>query len=596
MNLFNFLSNFSILLLFLFNFSLGRNTQNSKLSSTENTNFHQDLFNLNYENVGINSKHQINSTNPSINIAIIGSGAAGSSTAYYLNKFLSALNSNATNSTNSTTHLDHLSYNIKIFEKNDYVGGRAFKINYTYIDKDLDIINNIPVDIGGAIFTNDNLILSNAIKIFNLSTAASIDEDNSKIDHSFGIFNSSDPEKFVYLEYSSTNQFYNSIKFLRKFGLFSYIQLKYLLSDVISKFIEYFYKSGFPFDSLNHIIDKNSTNFIELTNLTTLDYLKNYKKIDNSNFLLQFCQSVIRSNYAQNINQIHSFVGLVSLSPLTANKIYHVTNGNNLIFEKFIQNSTSDLFLDTKVLNIENFYQNISLPNNKLKLTYLNNSINKIQNEVFDKVIIASPLEYLEFENDKTSNSNFIQNFYPDHQYVEFKDLFVTIFSSKKSAPNNPRFFGLINRRDFQIPTTILSIPSFSTDEDYYQNKEDFDDEAIGFEFYSIQILKYIPATEEYIYKVFSPNYISKFQLLPLFFPRNINNINFYYSKHWKAFPILTPIQKLDDFQNKFNKNLYYLNSMESLVSTLETSALSGANIAALIAKEYFKDAEFSLP
>ncbi|GMF22276.1 unnamed protein product [[Candida] boidinii] len=63
---------------------------------------------------------------------------------------------------------------------------------------------------------------------------------------------------------------------------------------------------------------------------------------------------------------------------------------------------------------------------------------------------------------------------------------------------------------------------------------------------------------------------------------KNDIEINNFYHKHWNSYPILKPITKFNEFELD-SDGFYYLNSMESFISTMETSALAGANVAALI-------------
>ncbi len=82
-------------------------------------------------------------------IAIIGSGAAGSSAAFFLHKQLLTL-----------AHRDKVE--ITIYEKESKVGGRA-TIIHPYHDSKYD-----PVEIGASIYISANLHLVRAIKQFNL--------------------------------------------------------------------------------------------------------------------------------------------------------------------------------------------------------------------------------------------------------------------------------------------------------------------------------------------------------------------------------------------------------------------------------------------
>lgn len=83
-------------------------------------------------------------------IAIIGSGAAGSSAAFFLH-----------NQLHSLARRDNVE--ITIYEKELRIGGRA-AIVHPYNDTKYD-----PIELGASIYVSANLHLVNAIKQFNLS-------------------------------------------------------------------------------------------------------------------------------------------------------------------------------------------------------------------------------------------------------------------------------------------------------------------------------------------------------------------------------------------------------------------------------------------
>lgn len=84
-----------------------------------------------------------------VNIAIIGAGAAGSSTAYHLSKFANPLTP----------------INITIFERNRFIGGRSTTVS-AYDS------SSLPVELGASIFVQINKILASAVLDFNLSTSS----------------------------------------------------------------------------------------------------------------------------------------------------------------------------------------------------------------------------------------------------------------------------------------------------------------------------------------------------------------------------------------------------------------------------------------
>lgn len=87
--------------------------------------------------------------------SFLGAGAAGSSTAYYLQKFANE---------------SGLEINVTVFERSSYVGGRSTTVN-AYDDP------LIPVELGASIFVEVNTILKNSSEAFGLNRSNAETED-----------------------------------------------------------------------------------------------------------------------------------------------------------------------------------------------------------------------------------------------------------------------------------------------------------------------------------------------------------------------------------------------------------------------------------
>jgi prenylcysteine oxidase / farnesylcysteine lyase len=95
--------------------------------------------------------------------------------------------------------------------------------------------------------------------------------------------------------------------------------------------------------------------------------------------------------------------------------------------------------------------------------------------------------------------------------------------------------------------------------------------------------------TGESVYKIFSPNKIPNELLQELFIGAPIDWV---FRKTWQAFPRLDPIEAfapLELYPDLEGAGVWYTSGIESFISTMETSALSGRNIAALIARRLWK-------
>jgi prenylcysteine oxidase/farnesylcysteine lyase len=102
--------------------------------------------------------------------------------------------------------------------------------------------------------------------------------------------------------------------------------------------------------------------------------------------------------------------------------------------------------------------------------------------------------------------------------------------------------------------------------------------------FTSLTQVRTLP-TGEIVYKIFSPDRVSDEHLAKLFVDASIDWI---YRKVWQAYPKLDPIDTfapIELYPVSKSAGLWYTSGIESFISTMETSALSGKNVAALLAR-----------
>ena len=90
-------------------------------------------------------------------------------------------------------------------------------------------------------------------------------------------------------------------------------------------------------------------------------------------------------------------------------------------------------------------------------------------------------------------------------------------------------------------------------------------------------------------YKIFSPEQISDEHLAELFVDAPID---WKYRKVWQAYPKLDPIDTfapIELYSQSKSAGLWYTSGIESFISTMETSALSGKNVATLLARRLWE-------
>jgi prenylcysteine oxidase/farnesylcysteine lyase len=108
--------------------------------------------------------------------------------------------------------------------------------------------------------------------------------------------------------------------------------------------------------------------------------------------------------------------------------------------------------------------------------------------------------------------------------------------------------------------------------------------------FNSISRIRILPSGES-VFKIFSPEAMTDEILAELFIDGSMDWI---YRKVWQAYPRLDPIEEFAPIQlypsHEDTPGVWYTSGIESFISTMETSALSGRNIAALLAKQLWEE------
>ncbi|KAH7029057.1 prenylcysteine oxidase [Microdochium trichocladiopsis] len=495
-------------------------------------------------------------------VAIIGAGAAGASTAYHLHKFAAA---------------EGIELNVTIFEKTSHIGGRSLTVNA--YDDPLQ-----PVELGASIFVEVNHILWNATNDFNLTRVDPGADEKGTL----AIW---DGYSFVYEQDSDSWGWWNLAKLFWKYGTAPYYTDK-LVKQVINTFLKLYERPYFPFRSL-------STRAFELgltaiTGVTGEQFLAQNKL--GGAFAHDIVQAASRVNYASNLAYIHGVGAMVSMAPEGA---VSVLGGNWQMFARMVESSQAHVQLDTAVTSIAEVKSKDPLaPASRFSIT---SSSKRGGSEVvtkhpfaFDNVVIAAPYQ---FSGIKTED-NLIQHPIDEIPYVK---LHVTLFASPFRF--SPEFFNL--PAGTKTPTAVLT--TLAEGEDPKSGSEGAGHSG----FYSASLVKVVtnPKTEnkEFVYKIFSPaavtpEFLSK--LLGVTIPETftgavpsssenassgdadgestvVEPISWYHPAVFHPYP-----QKLPrvTFQDPILRDgLYYTSGIESFISTMETSALMGMNVARLI-------------
>lgn len=482
-------------------------------------------------------------------VAIIGAGAGGSATAYYLQQYAEA---------------DGIEVNITVFEKTNHIGGRTLTVEA--YDNPLE-----QVELGASIFIEANQILYNASRRFGLP----LKEPESGSDGFLGIW---DGEQFVYTQDDSSWQWWNLAKLFWKYGLAPYKAQK-LVQSTVDTFLQLYEAPHFPFRSLTQRAFE--LDLLKATSVTGKEFLANNDI--GELFSDHIIQAATRVNYASNLKYIHGLETMVSMAPEGAKQ---VIGGNWQIFDTMLQKTNATVNRNTTVTSMEvKTGPTSSKYFISAKDSHADAAAEADQYPVaFDNVVIATPWQY----SDISVAEDLFQHKIDEIPYVK---LHVTLFASPFRL--SPEYFGM--EPGSKAPDTVLTTLNPA------------DEAKAGAEgagkagFYSISTLRTAtnPETlkDEFIYKIFSPKQVTAeflSQLLGVKVPETIvskdkteavDPISWYHPHVFHSYPIEYPRVTFQD--PILRDGLYYLSGMESFISCMETSALMGKNIAKLIAEDF---------
>ncbi|KAL5000203.1 Prenylcysteine lyase-domain-containing protein [Aspergillus recurvatus] len=491
-------------------------------------------------------------------VAVIGAGAAGASTAYSLRKYADSLG---------------LPVNITVFERASYVGGRSTTVN-VFDDP------AYPIELGASIFVQVNYNLVNASKELGLDVRSA----NSKRPGDTAAIGVWDGKEFVFLMEDSSS-WWNIAKLLWRYGL-APVRAQNLMKNTVNKFLQLYNEPLFPFKSLTAAAA--SVGLLDATSTTGATFLE--KNNVSPEFSRELVQASTRVNYGQNLPLIH---GLESMVCLATDGAVAVEGGNWRIFDGMLKSAQANVQLNHTVTSI------IRNKDNTVTLNFKNGQSIKQQKAGFDEVVIAGPYQY--------SGINISPA--PEHtpDSIPFHTLHVTLFSSPHRLSS--RYFNLKNPSDITPETILTTLPS-GTD---IGNSE----EGVGpAGFWSISTLRTVKApptsnspedpkseTKQYVYKIFSPTRPNEAfirDILGLEQPKikkagyitdlPKEDISWSYEKIWHPYPFLYPRVTFEN--SLLAPGIWYTGGIESFISTMETSALMGKNVAALMSQGWLDEDE----
>lgn len=493
---------------------------------------------------------------------LTGGGAAGSSAAYHLRNFSHSESESS------------LPISITLFESASRIGGRT-----TTVDALDD--PRYPTELGASIFVEINHILHDAAVEFNLSTD-SLETKEAK--YSLGVW---DGDSFIVRLTASEggNSWWDVAKLVWRYGLAPYRTQK-LMQSTIGRFLRLYEEPLFPFRELDEVAAR--VGLVDFTASTGKEILM--KGGVSEKFSREIIQASTRVNYGQNIAGIH---GLETLVCMSTDGAMSVDGGNWQIFDRMVKASGADVRLNTTVANVEK--ESNGTYTIQTKATGSDNGdLGHVRQEAFDVVLLAAPYQF--------SNIKFSPSIKHVPDTIPYVRLHVTLFTSPHRI--SPSFFKFdSDASEDEVPQMILTTLPEGVDLGSRKGKEGVGPAG----FWSVNLIRKInsdnDAPPQYLYKVFSPEKLTApwmSDLLGLSAPIAVGSdtldaldkesLSWHYEKVWDSYPYELPRQTFE--RTKLDERLWYSSGIESFISTMETSALMGKNIAKLIVDEVLEETE----
>lgn len=450
---------------------------------------------------------------------------------------------------------------ITVFERNSYIGGRSTTVD-AYDDP------KYPVELGASIFVEINHILFNATKEFNLSTNAFISQSDIP-GAGLAVWNG---EEFVITQ-SGGSGWWDIAKLFWRYGLGPMKTMR-LVKEVVGKFLEMYDEPAFPFQSLTQV--GQDVGLLAVTAATGTQYLE--ENGITGDFGQEIVQASTRVNYAQNLDYIHGLEAMVSMA---AENAQAVAGGNWQIFASMIQASQAIALLGTSVIAID------KTKHGRYQLRFSDAGTASSADpgsQTFDDVVLATPYQYSNISLPEELTA-------PDT--IPYVQLHVTLFTSPHLL--SPSFFG--QKPNNPAPRVVLTtLPK--------REEPASGPEGVGSPgFFSISLLRQVTnpksSRPEYLYKIFSatpPNSTFLHNLLGVAHEdvdevdaeSKNRPITWCYRKVWNSYPYEFPRVTFERIE--MGKNLWYTGAMDSFISTMETNALMGKNVARLIVDRWLDD------
>ncbi|KAL9550938.1 hypothetical protein MBANPS3_004512 [Mucor bainieri] len=457
-------------------------------------------------------------------VAIIGGGAAGTSTAFWLS--------------NVFPHEGGVQVTSTIFERNSYLGGRSTVVP---IKGDYSLGT---IELGASIFVEANKNLMMATEKFGLNRTRlnSLEEEIAvKNRPGLGVWNG---KEFLFEESGS---YWDSMKALWRYGL-TPLKFQRKQKEVVARFLD-LYDSDHGFEHVSEIV--KSLDYQSLLNMTAEAYLKELGI--NDRFAQEILQTATRGNYCQDLNTLHALAVMVSME--AGHGTWAVESGNYNIFEEFARRSQAAIQLQTKVIAVNNITE-VDTDGNTVQ-RYVVETLDGTS-QVFDEVVLAAPIKF----------SGIHQFPFPTKQEERpYHAVYVTLIAGHP----DPSYFGKTMEN---MPTFVVSTGAPLTD--------GFENGQAPFNTFSVH--RFLENGESVI-KIFSPAELKDDYLDKLFLDRSWTYRKGWHA--FPQLEPIAKDQSFPSFILKTDENdesgIIYTGALENFISTMETQTIAGKNAARLL-------------
>ena len=362
------------------------------------------------------------------------------------------------------------------------------------------------------------------------------------------------------------------------------------MKTTTGRFFRMYDEPVFPFESLD--VAAARVGLVDFTAATGAQILKQGGV--GEKFSREIVQASTRVNYGQNLGGIH---GLETMVCMATDGAMAIKRGNWRIFEAMVTASGADIRLNSTVQRVSKKENGAyAIKTAREALPEERNKSRELDHEEFDTIILATPFQF--------SDISFSPPLTNPPDEIPYVTLHVTLFTSPHRL--SPSFFNFDSSASAdEVPDMVLTTLPEGVDLGAQKGKHGVGPAG----FWSVSLLRKIDmenGTPQFLYKIFSPEKLTAtwmsrlLDLAGLGIPTDgkenrldsiehlsKRDVSWAYEKIWHSYPYELPRLTFERIRLKGEafdpRGVWYTSGIESFISTMETSALMGKNVARLI-------------